>query len=582
MQKFNLKSKKGFTLIELLVVIGILAVLAAIAIPSVAGLIDRANVSADDTNANEMTNAIERFTSEYELVCQDIASGRFDLNDLDSAQSRVYNSTGIKDRDTIKSLENGDLSGKGINKDTKYPINALTTKSIIENYTKTSSATYEPKQSDMHFYYSPDCGVVVVDEATVGEPNVTELNKLIISGKDAKGKELSSSTVWINLSTSDVSMETPVEPDLNLSHGNIIPEGATYQIDGGELLVAGQPFPATTTVGDEYTYGDYMYKVGYHYIRSTNSYWKENTDITGWCPVATDATKTTYASPLESINNVPITSLMRTYAKCTNLTYLPDDYKIPSKCTSTRLAFTNCENLVTLPDGFRIPNSVTETRQMFQYCSKLTGLPEGFAIPNGVTEAGRMFADCTSLVNIPSTLKLSEHTTRVSQFFSDCASLKTLPETFTIPSSLYQADGFFSGCTSLESLPSTFKLLNAREGYQSLDNFFLNCSSLKSLPDGFTISHAVSMRTMFSGCTSLGEVNITIPSSVYYTEGLFTNCTNLTGTIRLEVDERYIAGDEFDGTVKPITIEYPSTWTVPADQVYQYDSFGQNLTFVTY
>ena len=42
--KFNYKSRKGFTLIELLVVIGILAVLAAIAIPSVAGLIDRANI----------------------------------------------------------------------------------------------------------------------------------------------------------------------------------------------------------------------------------------------------------------------------------------------------------------------------------------------------------------------------------------------------------------------------------------------------------------------------------------------------------------------------------------------------------
>ena len=88
MKNFNIKSRKGFTLIELLVVIGILAVLAAIAIPSVAGLIDRANVSSDQTNANEMTNAVERFVSEYELYKQDIASNTLDTNNLDSAQGK--------------------------------------------------------------------------------------------------------------------------------------------------------------------------------------------------------------------------------------------------------------------------------------------------------------------------------------------------------------------------------------------------------------------------------------------------------------------------------------------------------------
>ena len=61
-------------------VIGILAVLTAIAIPSVSGLIDRANVSADNTNTNEMTNAMERFVSEYELFRQHIASGTFDYS----------------------------------------------------------------------------------------------------------------------------------------------------------------------------------------------------------------------------------------------------------------------------------------------------------------------------------------------------------------------------------------------------------------------------------------------------------------------------------------------------------------------
>ena len=207
------KSKAGFTLIELLVVIGILAVLAAIAIPSVAGLIDRANKSADDTNANEMTNAIERFASEYELYCQDIASGVLDTSNLDSAQGRVYNVTKATTRGDIEILEivqdeTVDDDAIAIYRDTKYPANAKTMQLVVQNYTKTSSSTFEPKQSDMVYWYSPDCGVVVV-----AEPNKTaaELDGYVISGMDAKGNDISGTdrdAKWIDLTTKMMQVTT--------------------------------------------------------------------------------------------------------------------------------------------------------------------------------------------------------------------------------------------------------------------------------------------------------------------------------------------------------------------------------------
>ncbi len=371
--KFNIKSRKGFTLIELLVVIGILAVLAAIAIPSVAGLIDRANVSADKTNSNEMTNAIERFASEYELFCQDIASGTFDKDNMDSAQGRVYNVLGIEDRAGIEFIEVDadepvDDDDIAIYRDTKYPANAKTAQLIVQNYTKTSSSTFEPKQSDMHYWYSPDCGVVVFAEPNADQNKESKLNSQIISGIDAKGNPVGPNTKWINLT--DNSYTT-------LSHSNVIPKGGTYYVGVTDLTLgnystatkiytAGENFPNSITKGDIYVYGDYEYRFNCWF--NNNNTWTVNTGNTGhWGVRVLDSSKLYYGNILEEINGKVISSLSNTFSNCANLRRAP---AIPETVRSLDLTFRNCTNLVEVGS---IPQGVTQMVETFRNCESLSG-----------------------------------------------------------------------------------------------------------------------------------------------------------------------------------------------------------------
>lgn len=266
----KIKTKSGFTLIELLVVIGILAVLAAIAIPSIAGLIDRANVSADNTNANEMTNAIERFANEYELYYQDIASGKIksDTTDFDSTQGRVHNVIKSKTHAEIEALEIEQDKTVADNviaiyRDTKYPANVNTVRRVIRNYMKTNSSTFEPKQSDMHFWYSPNVGVVVV-----APPNETKtnLNNLVLSGQDAKGNELNDNTIWLDITeyNSTVVFGASYESDfIATNNGNFLKVLYVFYQDGSGYscftTYASDKTTVLDTMNTSYSSGSYSY-----------------------------------------------------------------------------------------------------------------------------------------------------------------------------------------------------------------------------------------------------------------------------------------------------------------------------------
>lgn len=55
---FKKKQKKAFTIVELVIVIAVIAILSAVLIPTFAGLINKANISADKTLVRNLNTSL--------------------------------------------------------------------------------------------------------------------------------------------------------------------------------------------------------------------------------------------------------------------------------------------------------------------------------------------------------------------------------------------------------------------------------------------------------------------------------------------------------------------------------------------
>lgn len=300
-----------------------------------------------------------------------------------------------------------------------------------------------PKQSDCHYYFSPQIGIVVCSETS--NSSTAELNALIKSGKDAKGNILDENIEWIDIST---------ENNIGINHNaNVVSKGATYKSNSGTIYTEGMELP-TLKKGDRYTFGDYTY------VYKVSGFGPE---LDGWCVslVSGNRKKETYASPLDYIRNEPVVKARQLFLDVTSLKYAP---KMPETMIDMTQTFCGCTSLVYSPD---IPDNVVYLSQAFHDCTSLRTSPKNSA---NVEDLFIAFGN-SGITRLPDLTHCTKLTSLASAFYN-CHNLVDISD-FIVPQNVVSLNSMFSGSENIE------KPFIIPEQITNISYMYKNCPKVK-------------------------------------------------------------------------------------------------------
>lgn len=221
------------------------------------------------------------------------------------------------------------------------------------------------------------------------------------------------------------------------------------------------------------------------------------------------------------------------------------DLNLP-QALNTQYMFDGCIALTSL-GSVNIPLSVN-TNSMFSNCRTLATL--GAVQMDAVVNASYMFSDCRVITSLTLNGADNNTLTTMNYMFNNCKELTGFAAFSPVTASATNTSYMFYGCEKLESVD----ISGIAGSLTSVDNMFNTCRAIDgiSFNSGFNTAAVTSMASMFSACSSLTSLDLSMfnTSSVTSFYGMFSGCSKLTtigATTHFTTSGLTAAGSMFNG-----------------------------------
>ncbi|WLT00282.1 BspA family leucine-rich repeat surface protein [Lactobacillus helsingborgensis] len=179
------------------------------------------------------------------------------------------------------------------------------------------------------------------------------------------------------------------------------------------------------------------------------------------------------------------------------------------KIGSASEMFRGLTNLTKITGLENLDTSATiDMRYMFANCENLTSIDGiGDLQTSEASNMSFMFAGCSKLASLDLSSFNTANTSYVESMFQDCENLQSIkfPPNFTI-AKVDDISRMFSGCSSLTALD--LSMFNTSQVKKMIWTF-KDCSSLTKLDlTSFDTSNVIDMNGMFNNCSSLKELDL--------------------------------------------------------------------------